>query len=61
MDIAKVIRNTQLSLANRVSVGGALADYFATMDQFFDRSVFLGIVKGTTLDKKTNAYSDIED
>ena len=61
MDIAKCIRNTNLSLENRINVGRALATYFAKDDQFFDRPTFMGIVKGTTLDRKTNAHSDIED
>ncbi len=61
MDIAKVVRNTTLSLNNRVIVGRALANYLESQEPFFDRPVFMQIVQGTTVDTKTNYCSDVED
>lgn len=61
MDLAKCIRNTKLSLANRTAVGTEIADYLASIEPFFDRAVFMQIVKGTTVDKYTNYCSDVED
>lgn len=61
MDIAKTIRNTRLSLDNRVEVGRALSNYFEQQESTFDREVFMGIVRGVTLDRHTEPYSDVKE
>jgi hypothetical protein len=61
MDMAKVIRNCNISENNRILIGRDLATYFQTKDPFFDRKTFMQIVSGQlNFDTKTEAYSTYE-
>lgn len=62
MDIAKLIRNLPINAPARETVRRALANYFETVDPFFDRQRFLDIATGTLAsDVKTEPYSFIKE
>jgi hypothetical protein len=58
IDIAKCIRNTNISSNARLMVARNIANYFATIEQFMDRGQFIQIASGQVEDDpKTQAHS----